>query len=192
MDRQGRGVAAGAQSQAVGDKLREFNPDFDGKVVFKAEGEYLTDFAFSGNGVDNIGPVAALKQLHKLVFSGTPPMSGTDKARQGLLAPLKGLQLTELRMAWSQVKDLSPLKDAPLRILDCSDCPVESLDVLEGKRMIAVNCAQTGVSTLAPLKGAPLVWLSCAGTKVADLTPIQGTKITELYAQDTLVADIAR
>ena len=63
------------QSTLVAAKLRELNPPFDEKVAFKADGNKLTEYVFSGNGVEDITPLAALKHLRRLVFSGTQPMS---------------------------------------------------------------------------------------------------------------------
>jgi hypothetical protein len=111
-------LKADEQAKAVEGKLRELNPHFDGKVAFRAEGTRLVEFAFSGNGVEDIAPLAALQSVQRLHFSGTPPMSAADKDRVKDLAPLKGLPLAELKMAWSAVKDLTPLKGMPLQVLE--------------------------------------------------------------------------
>ena len=120
------------QVKEVVAKLHEINFKLPESHTVKIEDDKVIEFAFSGNGLREIGPLAAFKHLRKLSFAGTPPTSELDKERVRDLKALIGLPLVELNMSWSLVKDLSPLKGMKLTVFDCSSSPVESLVPIKG------------------------------------------------------------
>jgi len=84
---------------------------------------------------------------------------------------LKGMPLTHLYFAITNVSDLSPLKGMPLTELECSGTKVADLSPLKGIRLRNLNCAGTKVTDLSPLKGMPLKHLNC------DFMPQRDAKI---------------
>jgi hypothetical protein len=110
----------------VADKLKELNPDFDGKVTPTVENNALTRLRFSADAVTDLSPVRALRGLTGLACTG----SGPGKGRLADLWPLKGLKLTDLAVANTAVADLAPLEGVPLEQLDLTGTPVADLSPL--------------------------------------------------------------
>lgn len=112
---------ADEQATAVGEKLKELNPDFDGTITGpkklqknnrsknspRIENGVVTEIGFVAENVTDISPVRALSGLKVLVFSSR--LMG--KSQLSDLSPLRGLPLTSLTCNWTQVSDLSPLHE---------------------------------------------------------------------------------
>jgi hypothetical protein len=99
-------LPAKEQVEAVAKKLKELNPDFDGKVTHKIEDGVVTEFGFITDNVKDISPVKALTGLKALDCKG----SDHHKGKLADLSPLKDMRLTTLNCRFTQVSDLSPLK----------------------------------------------------------------------------------
>ena len=175
------------QVEAVTLKLKELNPDFDGKVDSKIDNGVVTEFSFFTDKVTDISPVRGLAGLKRLSCNGT--MAGEQKLSD--LSPLRGLSLTELDCCQSKVSDLSPLKGMPLWSLLCGDTKVSDLSPLKGMKLTRLFCWNTPVSDLSPLQGMPLTDLACGGTPVSDLSPLIGMPLTTLYCYNTKVSDLS-
>ncbi len=202
-------MKADRQVEAVKAELMKRNLDFDGKLDHKLDKDgQVTELAFLTENVTDISPVRALTGLRKLVCSG----SAFDKKRLADLAPLKGLQLTNLdcnntnvadltplagmklaslRLQSTQVSDLSPLEGMPLTMLSCPYAPVSNLAPLKGMQLTGLHLSYTKVSDLAPLKGMQLTFLDFNATPVTDLSPLKGMKLTTLRCKYTKVADLS-
>lgn len=114
-------MPADEQVTAVGEKLKELNPDFDGTITGpkklqknnrskntpRIENGVVTEIGFVAENVTDISPVRALSGLKVLVFSSR--LMG--KSQLSDLSPLRGLPLTSLTCNWTQVSDLSPLHE---------------------------------------------------------------------------------
>jgi Leucine-rich repeat (LRR) protein len=181
-------MLAEKQVEAVANKLRELNPDFDGKVHPKIDNGVVTEFSFSTDDVTDISPVRALTGLRALTcFS-----SATGKGKLSDLSPLTGMPLTKLALVGINVSDLSPLKGIPLTNLGLSwSMKVADISPLQGMPLESLICPGTAISDLSPLKGMPLTVFSGDFTKVADLSPLEGMKLKSMCCQGTLVSDLS-
>jgi hypothetical protein len=212
-DAWGRRVAALPAEQQVKEvaaRLRELNPDFDGKVTHKIGGGVVTELKFSADHVTNIAPVRALSHLTVLDCSGTHPKKGRLADLSPLkgmalktlfchetsvsdLSPLKGMPLTYFACSNTQVSDLSPLQGMPLHRLQAEILPISDLSPLRGMRLTHLGLFQTNrVSDLSPLKGIPLVYLNLAHLPVSDLSLLEDmTTLTTLVLDDMPVRDLS-
>jgi tRNA A-37 threonylcarbamoyl transferase component Bud32 len=187
-------LPADRQVAAVAGKLKESNPGFDAKVTPKIEGGVVTELQVLTDEVTDLRPVRALAGLKALDCSGTrgkgrltdlSPLRGmklTTLACAGTqvtdLSPLRGMRLKELNVWYTPVSDLSPLKGMDLRILGCGGTEVSDLSALKGMKLQELNIWGTPVSDLSPLQGMGLTTLACAGTRVSDLSPLKGMELT--------------
>ncbi|MFA6564686.1 MAG: SUMF1/EgtB/PvdO family nonheme iron enzyme [Verrucomicrobiia bacterium] len=158
-------LPAEAQVQRVVAKLKELNPEFDGKAMPAIENGEVKEFAFSQESVTDISPVRALTRLRKLML-----ITRSGQRSLADISPLRGLQLVNLYCAYTRVADLSPL---------------------EGMRLDEINCGHTQVADLTPLKGMPLRSISFHDTRVRDLSPLAGTRILSLNCYKTQVSDLS-
>jgi type 1 glutamine amidotransferase len=158
-------------------KLKELNPNFDGRQTHKAEGGAVTELAISTVGLRNLAPVSALKQLKKLTVA---PWAANQKGALADLSPLQGLPLAWLYCQNNPVSDLSPLKGLPLTVLGCGGTQVGDLSPLAGMKLTVLSINDTAVSDLSPLSGMPLTTLWCNNTKVTDLSPLGSSPLQEL------------
>jgi eukaryotic-like serine/threonine-protein kinase len=175
-----------AQVEAVATKLKELNPDFDGKVEPYIEGSVVKELYFLTEDVTDISPVRALIGLRKLACT-----SNTGKGRLADLSPLKGMSLTELDCHGTRVSDLSPLKDMKLTYLYCGASRVSDLSPLKGMPLRYLSIQQTAVSDLSPLKGMPLTTLACAQTRVSDLSVVRGMPLTYLECSFLPISELS-
>ena len=159
-------------------KLRELNPQFDGRVTRKiAEGK-VTEMGFSTVAVQNISPLAALRALERLSLA---PVGATNVTGQlADLSPLRGLWLTALWCQNNPVSDLRPLRGMPLTVLGCGNTQVTDLSPLSGMPLTVLSCDHTDVHDLSPVADAPLQTLWCQKTKVTDLTMLANMPLYEL------------
>jgi parallel beta-helix repeat protein len=152
------------QIEAVVAKLKELNPDFDGKVEYKAQAGHVVSLEFGVDHVTDISPVRALPELQKLACKG----SWGKKGQLADLTPLKGMKLTELTCVFTPVTDLSPLQSLPLTKLDCSGIAIDDLSALRGMHLTELRFGYTRVSDLSPLKDMKPTVLCCPMTPVTD------------------------
>lgn len=196
------------QAAAVGQKLAELNPGFDGKVIHKIVEGRVVDFQFPGDDVTEIWPVRALASLTSIRASGAhlthgkltdlSPLAGLPLTQLAIsntsvidLSPLIGMQLTRLDCNHTKITDLSPVSDMPLKILHLwSGNQLSDLSPLRGLKLTHLTCDYTRVSDLSPLEGMPLEILSIHATRVTDLSPLHGMPLKELYCSNTRVTDL--
>ncbi|MBI5395401.1 MAG: protein kinase [Verrucomicrobia bacterium] len=159
-------------------RLRELNPQFDGRVTHRIVEDKVAELSLSTVAVTDITPVAALRTLQRLSLV---PAGGTNAiGRLDNLAPLRALWLTGLWCQNNPVTDLRPLRGQPLTVLSCGNTLINALAPLHGMPLIVLSCNNTDVSDLAPLAGAPLQTLWCQKTKVTDLSPLTNMPLREL------------
>ncbi|MDW8174547.1 MAG: protein kinase, partial [Gemmatales bacterium] len=187
-----RALSEATKIRVVMNKIKELNPNFDGKYEFEIHGGKVTILRFNTRAVTDITPLAALDGLTDLdlvphIFA--PHM--LSKTWLSDLTPLKGKPVTRLNLVNAYVTDLSPLAGMPLRMLSCYGSRVTDLSPLANLPLENLNLASTEVLDLAPLKGMGLKQLNCSNTKVADLSPLQGVPLEDLSCGDTLVPDLS-
>jgi serine/threonine protein kinase len=175
------------QVEAVGKKLQELNPGFDGKVTPQIDNGVVTSLKFVTDDVTRLSPVQALTGLQSLCCNG----SAEGKGKLVDLSPLKDMKLTELNCADTKVSDLSPLRAMKLTGLQCFRTPVADLSPLKDMKLTGLNCSGTKVSDLSPLKDMKPTYLNCIGTPVADLSPLIGMPLSEVWISRTQVRDLA-
>lgn len=182
------------QVDAVGAKLQELNPGFDGMVRSRIENGIVTGLGFVTEQIVDISPVRALAALQILNCGGVSaedwgkPMLNYRRGKLSDLSPLQGMKLTLLFCVYTNISDLSPLRGMPLTKLHCTDTKVSDLSPLEGMQLTSIHCSATNVSNLSPLHNMPLTSLSCLGTQVSDLTPLaQCRMLIELNVKSTTV-----
>jgi hypothetical protein len=105
------------------------------------------------------------------------------------LSPLSGMSLRVLRLTATKVKDLTALRGMPLERLIVAQTPLSRLEPLEGMPLKLLDASQTLVDNLAPLRGMPLQGLLLENTYVEDLTPLTGMPLRRLNIRDTPVRD---
>ncbi len=158
-------------------KLKELNPQFDGKESHKIENAGVTELAFSTVGVTDIAPLKALKWLKRLSMA---PAVLNQRGALSDLSPLAGLPLTGLWCQGNAISDLSPLKGMPLTVLSCGGTQIKDLAPLTGMKLTVLSINDTEVADLGPLEGMPLTILWCNNTKVTDLSPLKALPLQEL------------
>lgn len=173
------------QVQRVVTRLKELNLGYDGQERHKIADGQVTELTLPSEAIKDLSPVRALAGLRKL-FCGDSRVKGVLSD----LSPLRGMALTNLRCANTQVADLTPLKGMPLEYLSLVGNPVGDLQPLAGAPLTRLFLASTKVSGLAPLKGMAITDLYVEGTKVADLAPLQGMPLSRLSLTDTPVTDL--
>jgi eukaryotic-like serine/threonine-protein kinase len=200
-------LPAKQQVESVAAKLKERNPGFDGRVLPTIEKGVVTELQFTTDKVTDISPVRALVRLRSLSCGGTrdqgkledlSPLKGLKlttlacaRTQVSDLSPLTGMKLKELNVWYTPVSDLSPLQGMPLRILGCGGTQVADLSPLTGMQLEELNVWGTPVSDLSPLKGMKLTTLACGSTMVSDLSPLQGMRLSTLHCDHTPVEDLS-
>jgi Leucine-rich repeat (LRR) protein len=125
----------------------------------------ITELDISRNmGIADLMPVAQLKKLDILRFSGTPVV---DLLPVGLIRRLKEL--------------------------DCSNTPASDLKPITTHRgLVNLNCSNTQVKDIKPLEQlGHLQILDISGTEVKNLKPLSSlTKLEQLYAFNTRISSI--
>ncbi len=182
-----RKLPAEEQFKAVDRRIRELNPRFQGPIDHRTENGIVTELELVADDVADLTPLQALTSLKVLHCSGTYER----KSKLSDLSFIKGMQLTELHFASTQVPSLAPFVGMSLRECDCSDTPVSDLSPLRGMPMRTVNCNGTRVADLQPLQGMKLVNLWCNGTPIHDLSPLQGMPLVRLSCRSTKVSDLS-
>ncbi|MFA7006635.1 MAG: protein kinase, partial [Verrucomicrobiia bacterium] len=176
-----RTIAALPATQQVAQvvvRLRELNPQFDGRVTRKIVNEKVTELGISTVAVRDISPVAALRALQRLSLVA---VGGTNVTGQlADLSPLRGMWLTALWCQNNPISDLRPLSGQPLSVLSCGNTQVTDLSPLRGMPLTVLSCDHTDVHDLSPVAGALLQTLWCQKTKVTDLSVLANMPLSEL------------
>lgn len=173
--------------RAVREKLREINPEYDGKGTVRHEEGKIIVCDLPGAGISDLWPVRALPDLTTLLCRGVvgKPSTLAD------LSPLRGMPLIQLSIQLTSVSDLSPLAGMPLERLECFSTRVTDLSPLAGMPLSYLNVSNTAVHDLAPLAGAPLTHFSCPNTRVTDLSPLVGMPLTVFSCNISRVTDLS-
>lgn len=184
------------QVEQVMEKLRKINPGFDGKEKYSVENDAVIELSFSSVNVVKLWPIAALRDLKKLVCDG----DAQTRLQSNLsdLSPLRALSLTELDISWTKVQSLEPLRDMALKVLRCSATRVNDLSPLKGMLLEELDCSHTPVKDLTPLKDMPLVSLNCADTDLptgpslreSSLAPLRDMPLKTLKCELTSLRDL--
>jgi hypothetical protein len=104
-------LPASDQVRVVAEKLKRRNPGFDGRLTPTVRDDKVTGLSFSPLQVFDLSPVRALADLESL-DCGSPVPQQYGKITD--LAPLRGLRLNRMRVAWNRIEDLSPPHGSPL------------------------------------------------------------------------------
>ena len=157
-------LPADKQVEAIHTKLRELNPNYDGKGKFTVRDGKIVEAWLFRLEVPDLSPLKGL------------PLSRLNCQATGIrdLSPLRGMPLEELDSSWNQVADLTPLRGMHLTSLD--------LDHESGS-----------VTDLSPLKGMPLKQLRAGGNVIKDLSPLQGMPLEHLgvAARSGVIEDLS-
>ncbi len=148
-------LPAKQQLEAVIEKLRDLNPEFDGKHTHKIEREQVTFLELVADRISDISPIQALKGLQRLECHGF----GVNTGRLYDLAPLKGMHLKVLKVFATQVSDLEPIRGMELEELNIQFCPVKDLSPVTGMPLKRLFARSSKVSDFSPIKNLPLTWL---------------------------------
>jgi len=157
-------------------RLRELNPNFDGKESHRIENDEVAELKLLTDEVSDLSAVRALKGLKRLHCNGSSP----GKGKLSHLASLQGLPLTELNCSSTRVADLSPLKGMPLEKLTCSNTNVADLSPLNPLTLRSLDIGLTRVTDLSPLRGMSLQALACNQLFPLDLSPLRNMPLKEL------------
>jgi Leucine-rich repeat (LRR) protein len=181
-------MPAEKQVEEVTRRLRELNPDFDGKVKHDIMDGVVRQLQFLTDEVQDISPLRVLKGLELLNCEGTYPRKGILSD----LTPLRGLPLKSLWIDNTQVVDLSPLRGMPLTTLICGETRVADLSPLKGMRLESLTLQTTKVTDLAPLQGMPLTRLDLFSSRgISDLKPLQDMPLRYLNLSGLPVSDLS-
>jgi hypothetical protein len=203
------------QVEAVSQKLKQLNPEFDGKLSSGWVESGLPVIQF-GNVVelriitDNVADLSPIRALSEL--RGLHCDSKQKTGRRLDLSPLhgmkihalrcvvddldlstvQGLPLSELSCLGGGITNLTPVRGMPLHGLTLSgNWDLKNLEPLKEMPLTYLWCDNTQVADLSPLSGMPLTTLICHVTKVADLTPLKGMPLELLNCDRTLISDLS-
>jgi eukaryotic-like serine/threonine-protein kinase len=197
-------MPAAEQVAAVFAELRKRNPNFSGSLDPTFDGDHVVGIACDRGDLRDITPLRALGHLQILSINNAPLND---------IAPLQGLQLTQLNLNECELTDLSPLRGMPLESLGIRGWSGTDLSALEGMPLKMLNCSGRGqkvdlsplsglpleqlfcntleIASLEPLQNLPLQLLQCAESNVADLTPLRGLQLSHLNINHTQVSDLS-
>ncbi len=182
-------LPAAEQVKAVGARLKELNPGFDGAVAPTIEKDAVTGLKFTTDHVTDISPVRALTHLQTLDMGSYPRNDGLLFD----LSPLQGMPLVRLDCGGTRVADLSPLKGMKLYRLGAQCISASDLTPLQGMPLKSLDLAYAqGVSNVKPLQGMPLEYLNLSLLPVSDLSALKDmTSLKDLILQDMTLSDLA-
>lgn len=162
-------------------KLKELNPEFDGKVIAEHKNGQVLLWDMRTDYVNNISPLAALKHLRSVNLSGTITWK-----HNGILvdiSPLEGIPIEGLEVTSTLVKDISPLRNSPLTSLRVDNTNVTDLSPIRNAKLTRLMILNTMISDLTPLQGMPMTYLHMANTQVKDLSALSGMPLEDLRCQ---------
>jgi hypothetical protein len=188
-------LPAEQQIEAVGKKLMELNPGFDGKLTGvtsgsnpKIENGRVTQIGIFDDNVTDLSPFRALADLTALRFNTV----ARGQSKLSDLSPLQGMGLKQLLFQGTKISDLSPLRGMSLTTFDADDCSqLRDLSPIQGMPLTDVRVEDTKVSNLSPLAGMPIATLKINYTPVADLSPLRGMPLTSLQTHHNQVTDLS-
>jgi serine/threonine-protein kinase len=210
-------MPAEKQVEAVNSKLKELNPEFDGKLSAPwpsdesrppvVEDGHVVELKIAGDKLRDLSPIRALSELRHLVcvgrqLRGEPldlsPLQGMKirsincSGRNPDLSTVKCLSLSDFQCIGGNITDLAPLSGAPLKYLTLSgNWEIKSLEPLRGMPLTGLACDNCQVADLSPLTGMQLTYLVCHVTQVADLSPLKGMPLEELTCEQTAIKDFS-
>ena len=152
-------LPADKQIEEVANRLRVFNPTFDGKIAGldgnkppTIVGGVVTEVDLNVDQITDISPLRAFGVLTTLWCRGS-----TGKANFSDLSPLAGMKLVALSCSNAKLKDLSPLRGSPIERLYIGNTDVADLSPLQTcTHLKYVYCRSTPVTaeTVDALKKA--------------------------------------
>jgi serine/threonine protein kinase len=160
------------QVAAVGQKMQELNPGFDGTLKERVTGGVVTDIRLVADAVKNLTPLRAFTKLRRLDCSG----SAAGKGKLANLWPLKQLPLRDLAVANTAVLDLAPLQGLPLESLDIHGTPVADLTPLGPLTLTSLNIRDTALTDLTVVASLPLRSLDADVDPTRDGVMLQGMR----------------
>jgi len=158
-------LPADQQIARVSARLRELNPEFDGKLFPTIEEGQVRRLLIFTDNVTDIAPVRALTALTHLMVRGSVP-----NERAALF-------------------DLDPVRHMSLEYLECGGTSVADLSPLAGSTIRAVSCWGTWVRDLTPLKSAPVFFLDCRNSQVTNLAHLAGSGVRRLDVTGCAIED---
>jgi eukaryotic-like serine/threonine-protein kinase len=173
-------LPAEKQVAAVGAKLRERNPDFDGTLGPRIEDGNVVEVQLFTDHITDLSPLGALADLEMLTCRG----SASGQGRVMDLTPLKNLKnLVYLDISANRVSDLGPLHTLKLRDLSCWANPIQELRPLRGMPLRSLQLDSTFVTDadLGPLEDLPLKKLYLRVSYANDLQALAGIPLEELH-----------
>ena len=208
-------LPAQKQVEAVSQKLKELNPEFDGQLSSGwvessppvIQDGHVVELRIFTDNVADLSPIRAFSEL-----SGLSCDAKQKTGRRLDLSPLHGMKIRALRCVVDDL-DLSTVKELPLSELHCfgggitnltpisgmllhglvlsGNWEIKSLEPLKGMPLTSLCCDNSQVADLSPLSGMPLKTLVCHVTRVADLTPLKNMPLEELNCDRTLIKDLS-
>jgi serine/threonine-protein kinase len=168
--------------RAVMARLKQLNPDFDGRESHAIQGGAIAGLAISALGLSNLSPLSALAGLRTLEITGYWDEGEKREYKSALadLGPLRALRLESLSIHHTLVSDLSPLKDMKLETLDVSSTEIADLSPLRGLPLKKLDLSWTHVRDLSPLKGMPLAEFKLNKIDVTDYSPLLSLPLRDL------------
>jgi hypothetical protein len=161
-------LTADEQLKLLADRLKEANPNFDGKLrhTLGQDGK-ITEIDLGGAPISNISALQGML-LIRLNLTSTKVSD---------ISPLNDMPLEYLNLWGTFVRDLTPLKGAPLRELVLSYTKVTDFSLIAAFPLEVFACEGLNFRDLGLLKNAQLRELFIAGSAVTDMTPVLGMKL---------------
>jgi len=164
-------LTAEEQLKVLTDRLKEANPNFDGKVSHSlGQDGRITELNLAGAAITNISALQGM--LLSRLYLGNTKISD--------ISALNDMPLEHLDLWGTFVRDLSPLKGAPMRELILSYSKVVDFTPISAFPLEVLAVEGLNFRDLSLLKSAQLRVLSIAGTAVTDVTPVLNMKIQTL------------
>jgi Leucine-rich repeat (LRR) protein len=107
----------------------------------------------------------------------------TSVASLGVLAGMRNL--SKLVISGTRVADLAPISDARLKSFSAENCKIRGLEPLRGQPLEQVFLSGTRIDSLEPLGEAPLEVLAIEACGRLDLASLKSRKFRRLYAAET-------
>jgi serine/threonine protein kinase len=169
-------------------RLKELNPEFDGKVIAEHENGQVRSWDMRTDQVTDIRPLAALKHLKSVNLGGTYTWKHNGKLVD--ISPLEGIPIEGLEVTSTLVEDLSPLRNTPLTFLRVDNTNVTDLSPIRNAKLNRLFIHNTMISDLTPLQGMALTYLHMANTQVKDLSVLSGMPLEDLRCQYCGIKDM--
>lgn len=169
-------------------KLKELNPEFDGKVIAEHENGQVHSWDMRTDQVTDIRPLAALKLLKSVNLSGTYTWKHNGKLVD--ISPLEGIPIEGLEVTSTLVEDLSPLRNTPLTFLRVDNTNVTDLSPICNAKLTRLYIHNTMISDLTPIQGMDLTFLHMANTQVKELSALFGMPLEDLRCQYCGIKDL--